>query len=599
MNVLNIFRFFLSWAVKDHPVYISLLFIFQVLAVGSEIFSIGAVIPFLDAIASQNEESSIILNLDIFMPLVEMLSEILGTTQVVTVSVFFGLSVLLATIFRLANTGLQLYINAKVGSAFSAKLFLNILRCDFRFFEVRSPGDLLSFYHHDVKIVTAGLFSLIKCLSSVLFLIGVATAFFFAGGLVSVGLVLIIAIWFYIIGFILKGRIYKYSILQNSDSVKVNKVMENAFSSVRDIILNNWVSVFVESFKVNDFNYRKNLAKLRFLDSLPRPLLECVLICSVTFGLIPLLNSKINLLDYIPVVGAFLYAALKTLPVMQTFYAGFIALLACRPSIDRIYNISEDLAEFDAGQFIESTRCELNFAGNIRFDKASFKRFDGKKDIFNDFSFTIRKENQLIFMIGESGVGKSTMLDLIGGLYPLDSGCIYVDNVPYPKKFEELGEIRRSIAYVGQRPTLLQGSLLENVVGLGSFPLSAEMMGELENILNDLGLDSLIGSLPDGLYSELPEGYGDGMSGGQAQRVVLARAMWRKPDLMLLDEASSALDGETEKLVLSALRKYCPDTRIIWVTHNLKLLRFGDVVFEITKDDVIELGDGRFTRTEL
>jgi ATP-binding cassette, subfamily B, bacterial MsbA len=217
----------------------------------------------------------------------------------------------------------------------------------------------------------------------------------------------------------------------------------------------------------------------------------------------------------------------------------------------------------------------------ISFSKVSFKYPKGKQ-VINEISLEI-KPFQSVAFVGSSGAGKSTILDLILGLLKPDSGKIYYGDIPYDRL--DTGSFRKDIAYVSQEATLLDGTLLENLA-IGCKDVNDDIVTD---ICKRIHIDRLISELPEGIHTEIGEN-GIRLSGGQKEMVALARALIMKPKILILDEATSELDSETEQLMQEAIKWYCHEMTIIMVAHRLSTVRFADKIFVIEKGVICETG---------
>ena len=181
------------------------------------------------------------------------------------------------------------------------------------------------------------------------------------------------------------------------------------------------------------------------------------------------------------------------------------------------------------------------------------------KLIINNLSLNIKKGDKIGIM-GESGCGKSTLLRLMAGLYRADSGTVTVDGETEPH------EISKKVSVVMQLPMLLPLSIYDNITMGHKYPDS-----QIEKVIRMAKLSDWIETLPDGLNTYLGD-RADELSGGQAQRIAIARAMCKDSEVLLLDEPASALDCENSRSVLEAIMDYATDKTVVHVTHQAQHL---------------------------
>ena len=193
----------------------------------------------------------------------------------------------------------------------------------------------------------------------------------------------------------------------------------------------------------------------------------------------------------------------------------------------------------------------------IELKDVSFS-YDNKL-IINTLSLNIKKGDKIGIM-GESGCGKSTLLRLMAGLYRADKGTVTVDGESDPQ------DISRKVSVVMQSPMLLPLSIYDNITMGHKYPDS-----HVEKVVKMARLSSWIETLPEGIHTYLGD-RADELSGGQAQRIAIARAMCKNSEVLLLDEPASALDSENSASVLEAIMEYATDKTVVHVTHQAKHL---------------------------
>lgn len=196
--------------------------------------------------------------------------------------------------------------------------------------------------------------------------------------------------------------------------------------------------------------------------------------------------------------------------------------------------------------------------------------------IFENLSIFVA-EGEKIGIVGESGCGKSTLLKLMAGLYVPSSGEIIVDGIRAPE------EIIKKVSVVMQSPMLLPLSILENITMGHEYEDS-----KIEKIIESANLKKWIDSLPEGLNTYIGDS-ADELSGGQAQRIAIARAMFKDSKNLLLDEPTSALDGENAASVLEAINHFTEGQTVVHVTHRKKHLEGYDRIFLMENGQLTEI----------
>jgi ABC-type multidrug transport system fused ATPase/permease subunit len=223
----------------------------------------------------------------------------------------------------------------------------------------------------------------------------------------------------------------------------------------------------------------------------------------------------------------------------------------------------------------------INFQNIVEFKNVSFKYENRNNYVLKDINLKIKKNDKLLFY-GETGSGKSTFIELLLGLLKPTKGSIEVDNKDVNLNFKEWSKY---IGYIPQKVTLIDGSILSNIAfGVEENEININL---LEDAIKLSEINSFLDRLPDGINTNVGE-FGSKLSGGQIQRLGIARAVYRNPDVLILDEATNALDETTEQKVFSNILKKFKDKALIVITHNKSLL--GELnKFKIENSKLISL----------
>jgi len=282
-----------------------------------------------------------------------------------------------------------------------------------------------------------------------------------------------------------------------------------------------------------------------------------------------------ELLSFYAIAGYFTAPAANLVGMNKSIQNALIAA-------DRLFEIMDLDQETDENK-LEISRERM---GDIRFNGINFS-YGTRTEVFNHFSFCLEK-GKITAVVGESGSGKTTLVALIQKLYPLTGGNITLGG--YNLAHVSTESLRRLVAVVPQRLELFTGTILENIA-VGEFtPDHLKIM----DICQSLGMQALIEKLPEGLNSWIGEN-GTNLSGGEKQRIAIARALYRDPEILLFDEATSSLDNESEQFVQDTIHSLKQQGKtILIIAHRLSTVVHADHIAVLEKGVVVEEGTHRY-----
>ena len=290
--------------------------------------------------------------------------------------------------------------------------------------------------------------------------------------------------------------------------------------------------------------------------------------------------SSISVMRNVMTYGAFLSFLTYSFQIFEPFKMLaqiFTDLKSAQASAERVFQIL-----YEEDEIIENQKSDLNFEGNIKFENVSFHYFDDDKLILKDFNFEIKNGESVAF-IGSTGSGKSTIVNLICKFYNPTSGGIYLDGINYRNIDKTC--LYNNLGYVLQQPQLFSISIKENIK-FGNENATDE---EILKVCNLLGIDEFISKLPNGIDTVIGE-TGYNISGGQKQLISFARALIKNPKLLVLDEATSSIDTETEKIIQNKMKDILKGKTSIIVAHRLSTIKHCDKIVLIENGNILEQG---------
>ena len=376
--------------------------------------------------------------------------------------------------------------------------------------------------------------------------------------------------------------------LSNERLIYDSKIFKNLIEKlfvIKEIKLSHSLDYFTKKFTVG-FDY---LQKIQLINNilllLPRIWLEffsLIFIFSYLFLNFIIMNDNfLNSLSSIIIVSV---AIIKIIPSMQKIIQSFQRYSFVKPSIDKIFSDHLKI-EANKNEF-KAIGPEVNFLKEIRLSSLSFSYGKEEIKIFENVDFILKKK-QIIGLIGVSGVGKSTLVNLISGILTPTDGKILVDGIDYLTNIESW---QKKIAYVTQSPIILDDTIRNNVAfGIEDEEISDE---KITKALKFANLEHTILNLKHGLDTLVGE-KGLKFSGGQIQRMSIARALYSNKDFLILDESTNALDVETESKILSEIEALTKHTNltVLIISHKKSILEICDKIVEIKNKQLVNLNE--------
>ncbi len=349
------------------------------------------------------------------------------------------------------------------------------------------------------------------------------------------------------------------------------KSLQEIFNGVKDIKLKKLEGFFSTSF----FNTISKYAKPSYLQAtiseIPKIWLELTFILLIILLLFSFKSPSIPFENYIPTIGLFVFASFRLLPSINRIISSFQSIIHNQSSLYRLENFLHKNERTFTNEK-NNEEIDIVFKNEIRIKNIYFK-FIESKYIFRNFSCSFYK-NKFNFIKGKSGSGKSTLLDLIMGFLDPEKGEIFCDE-------KKLKSYRRNwqdkISYLSQHVFLLDESILENILFGQKENFDKD---KLEKILKLTNLDKFISTLPNKIQTRVGE-KGQKLSGGQIQRIGIARELYRDTEILIFDESTNALDYENEKDIINCLKDISKFKTIIFVSHNTNIKNFSDNTIDL------------------
>jgi ATP-binding cassette, subfamily B, bacterial PglK len=508
----------------------------------------------------------------------DLVSDISGNLDLIQIAVLALVIFVSKSIFASLLMKYMTVRFAKSESKIATQVYLRILNSPISKYSKFSKSEITYALTYSAGFAITQTLTVMVIIFSELFLLIVISGVF---AIVDLQLTFYIVLYFAIIGALIYRTIgsqfEKAGKRYASSAIDASATVEDSLVTFREIFTLEKQDDFKIKFAEARSILARSTASINFLSGLPRYIVESALMVGA-IGLAAFTLKTSDPAAAAGTLGIFLTGGLRIMASMLPLQNSLGTLKQLAAQADSFLRLAQEFPrELDASQthVIKKSAGEGLAPIEVKLDRVSYIYDDAEYPAVKDISIAIPRGSTVAF-IGQSGSGKSTLADLIAGLLVPTSGSVILTNNDY-----------RNIGYVPQSPGIVSGTISENI--------TLEITGKscdqkrLANALALSHLQGLIETLENGVDTELGA-QSDGLSGGQLQRIGLARAIYANPGLLVLDEATSALDAETEAAVSDSLRTLHGKCTTIVIAHRLSTIQNVDTVFVFDKGEIVASG---------
>ena len=496
--------------------------------------------------------------------------------------IFFSITLLSAFLIKNFIIGWINYFQSKILRDYkistSNLLFSYYINSNFKFFLSSNPASLIRNITSDVGHAFNYFLAKIKMLreSIIVFCILII--------LISINpLVHSIAFLVFILVCIMFYYIYRVTLKKRGEDIhRINsdrlKLLNETFLMIKEIKVLKKEEFFKKKCKNINFDLENLTFVNNFLTSIPRLFIEIVSILLVTIFSVVFIISNHSEAYIISVITLMVAAGARFIPAFNVITSSFSTTRWLQPSFDLIIKeISNMIKNEKLKKDDKQSKKQIQFNKQLEIKNLSFSYTD--KKIIDDVKLIINK-GDFIGLIGESGCGKTTLINILLGLLSPSSGKILADDEDIKYNIDNW---QKKIGYIPQEVYLLDANIRKNIaLGVDDKEIDQKKIDRLINFTN---LDIFINNLSQKSFTNV--GYmGNNISGGQRQRIGIARALYHDPEFLILDEATSSLDIENEKLILEELKKLKQNKTLIIASHKKSSLKYCDKVYEIKNKEL-------------
>lgn len=557
--------------------------VFIMILIGAilETLGVSIIIPLVQAMVSADQLMQNVYISDI----AKRLNITTGNQLIIAISVCVILLYLIKNIYLVTLS----YVRVKYASHIRVELSVRVMRAymrrNYEYFVNMKTSDLIRGVGYDCSGVYEIIFQAIKILSETLTLTCICIFIIRTDAVMAFGIIIIL-------GLTLLGLIsaFRKKMRRLGEEIRVlasesNRFLFEAFQGIKDVFIFKGRKYYVDQYEEFYHKQQKIDADKTVAAESPTYLIEAVSITGLILIVCLKLVTGTDADTFIPQLAAFAVAAFRVLPSIGKISSSFNQFVFMCPTVTAVYDNLKAYERYEqqksGTEINEAVTDTLSFEKEIKIEGLYWKYENSEKYVLRNLNLVIPK-GSAIGLIGQSGAGKSTLADILLGLLIPKEGVLTVDGVDILK---HLDQWRNTISYVPQTVFLRDDTIRNNI----AFGLEEDAIDDEKELqaLKEAQLEDVVKELPDGVNTYMGE-RGIRFSGGQKQRVAIARALYNDPDILVLDEATAALDNETETAVMEAIDALHGHKTLIIVAHRLSTIRKCDKIYEIVDGIAVE-----------
>ena len=465
------------------------------------------------------------------------------------------------------------------------KLFKYYLKSDYMFFLQTNSSHLYRNLTNIIGTFIEYINRYMILLSEIIVFTGIAFILFYINFVGTIIILFSVSSVAYLIYISTIGRISFLGNERNIIQNELNKHLFQGMASAKDVKILDREEELIYQVDKNLFKMSRLNHIILFIKGIPRYSFEMLMVCSFSLIVLVMIATKSEIVDIMLYLGVFAVASFRIVPCAARMLTSFQAIKHMEPGVKILLQAFDSKNNFYAKKNYQpkNSSIPLKFQEEINLTNLSFSYPIRKEFSLSKISMTIKKED-FIGIIGETGSGKSTLINLLIGLLKPTEVKVEVDKLNINSN---LPEWYKKIGYVPQSVYLMDDTIRKNI----AFGLREDDIDDalIKQAVEKASLHKFLDNLTDGLETIVGE-KGIRLSGGQQQRIGIARALYRNPEILILDEATSSLDHLTEKKIMDSVQSLKRKKTLIIVTHRLTTVNKCDKLFFINKGKITKQG---------
>lgn len=562
------------WGVlpSKRKVQFFLLLICMIIGAAAEMISLGMVIPFLGSLL----ETEKFLQFELIKTINNIFNVETSNEFITLMTLLFCVVVIMASIWRVLLLKLTTSYAYATGTDLSAKVFKLSLYQTYEIHASRNSSEVISAVTRKISITTQALMHVLTALSVMFLFVFFISILLYLDPLTASISLTILGLFYTCISIIVKKKLFRNSEIESREQNKLIKIIQEGLSGIRELILENLQKNYADKFLNSDRPMRKAAGNNIFIGGSPRFVIEAAGIVMIACLALYFNYTELGIKGYLPILGALALGAQRLLPAIQQGYAAWAGIMGSRQSlVDSISFLEQKIATQQL-----TTKNKISFKNTIELRNVEFAYANEEQPLFKNLNFKMNC-GEKVALVGSTGSGKSTLMDLVMGLLYPQKGALLVDSIQVDDKY--IMSWRNIFAHVPQDIYLLDGTFADNIA------FGNNLIGDINQAATNACIYDDIILKDEGMLSMLGE-RGIKISGGQKQRIGIARALYKNVDFLVLDEATSALDNATEAAVMKNIMNTCKNMTILMIAHRLSSIKNFDKIFVLDKGKIVSVG---------
>lgn len=539
-----------------------------------ELLGVSVIYPFIDLLLSNHD--------GVTMTVISPLCEKVGLEPIWMITLLIILLYLVKNIYILLYNRFEIRTFYKLQHDLATKLMHSYMRQPYTFFLQENSAFLLKGVQWDVPQFCSALRSLMVICSHSLLALFLIAFLLVTDVKLTCFVIAVIGVCMLFFYLFFRKKAQHYGDIAQGCYKDIYRWSDEALGGIKEIKIMHREPFFIKGFEAIYKRFSNANGKFAFINLFPRLILETVCITAIVLLITVEIKGGQNAAEYIPTLSVFAMAFFRMFPRIGEISTSYNNIMYSKASVEDVHEIlnrvnheAEAVKSFDNNESVSFER-ELSIK-NLSYTYEA----EGRK-ILDNLNFVVKKGSAIAFT-GASGAGKTTLIHLLLGLLKPTEGAVYSDDTDVHGN----SGFRHKIGYVPQMIFIADDTIRNNVV-FGAHPYDESKDEEVWAALEEAKIADLVRSFPEGLNTTIGEN-GVRLSGGERQRLGIARALYHKPEILIMDEATSSLDYDTEKAIIETIAYFKGKKTLIIIAHRFSTIQDCDIIYKVENGGIQEI----------